>query len=123
MTADLATSYGLLRHDVGAVPITRDVVRARGAEATTFLQGQLSQEVEGLAEGASAWTFVLQPQGKVDSWARVTRVAADELLLDVDGGFGEALVERLSRFAAAFSWPTRPDPHPVEMRYLSSPGR
>src|SRR5947207_788744 len=98
MTADLATSYGLLRHDVGAVPITRDVVRARGAEATTFLQGQLSQEVEGLAEGASAWTFVLQPQGKVDSWARVTRVAADELLLDVDGGFGEALVERLSRF-------------------------
>jgi folate-binding protein YgfZ len=80
------------------VEVDRDVVRVTGADAVSFLQGQISQDVEGLAVGASAWSFVLQPQGKVDAWFRVTRVAPEELLLDVDGGFGEALVSRLERF-------------------------
>ena len=36
--------------------------------------------------------------GKVDAWLRVTRDADDEFVLDVDGGWGDALVERLARF-------------------------
>ena len=80
------------------VEIPRDVVRVTGPDAVSFLQGQVSQDVEGLARGASAWSFVLQPQGKVDAWFRITRVDDAELLLDVDGGFGEALVARLERF-------------------------
>jgi folate-binding protein YgfZ len=80
------------------VEVPRAVVRVTGPDAVSFLQGQISQDVEGLAAGASAWSFVLQPQGKVDAWFRVTRVADEELLLDVDGGFGEALVARLERF-------------------------
>jgi folate-binding protein YgfZ len=80
------------------VAVPRDVVRVTGPDARSFLQGQISQDVLGLAEGASAWSFVLQPQGKVDAWFRVTRTGADEVLLDVDGGFGEALVARLERF-------------------------
>lgn len=35
----------------------------------------------------------------------------------------EGYVDSLSRFAAAFSWPTRPVPQQLESRYLSSPGR
>ena len=80
------------------VEVTRDVVRVTGPDAVTYLQGQVSQDVAALAVGSSAWSFVLQPQGKVDAWFRVSRVADDEVLLDVDGGFGEALVSRLERF-------------------------
>jgi folate-binding protein YgfZ len=80
------------------VEVPRDAVRVTGPDAVSFLQGQVSQDVAGLAVGASAWSFVLQPQGKVDSWFRVSRMADDELVLDVDGGFGEALVARLERF-------------------------
>lgn len=80
------------------VEVPRDVVRATGPDAVSFLQGQVSQDVAGLAVGTSAWSFVLQPQGKVDSWFRVSRTGDDELLLDVEGGFGEALVSRLERF-------------------------
>lgn len=76
----------------------RDVVEVRGPDAVTFLQGQLSQDVAGLAVGASAWTFVLQPQGKVAAWARATRVADDAVVLDTDAGWGDALVARLQRF-------------------------
>ena len=76
----------------------RDVVRVAGPDAATYLQGQISQDVDALAVNTSTWTFVLQPQGKVDSWARITKVSADEFLLDVDQGHGEALEARLNRF-------------------------
>lgn len=96
--ADLVGDYEALRHGAGAVWVPRDVVRAVGPDAVSFLQGQLSQEVAALAVGDSAWSFVLQPTGKVDALVRVTRMGEDELLLDTDGGFGDALVARLGRF-------------------------
>src|SRR5690348_12569745 len=68
-----------------AVTLDRDVIRAAGPDAVSYLQGQLSQDVDGLEVGRSAWSLVLQPQGKVDAWMRVTRVASDEFLLDLDG--------------------------------------
>ena len=87
-----------LRTTEGAVRIERDVVTVTGVEALSFLQGQLSQDVEALGVGGSAWSLLLQPTGKVDAWLRVTRQADDELLLDVDAGFGDAVLARLQRF-------------------------
>ena len=83
---------------LGAVELPRDVVRVSGLDAVTYLQGQLSQDVEVLDVGATSWTFVLQPTGKVDVWGRVTRTASDAFVLDVEAGAGEALVQRLQRF-------------------------
>ncbi len=77
---------------------TRDVVTVSGEEATTYLQGQISQDVLGLAVGASAWSLILQPQGKVDAWFRITKTGEDAYVLDVDAGHGEALLARLKRF-------------------------
>jgi folate-binding protein YgfZ len=77
---------------------TRDVVSVRGADAATYLQGQVSQDVRNLAVGASAPTFVLAPQGKVDGWGRVQRTGEDEFAIDVDAGAGAAWQARLSRF-------------------------
>jgi len=74
------------------------VVRVAGPEARTYLQGQLSQDVEALAVGTSADTFVLQPTGKVDAWMRISRLDDDEYLLDVDAGWGDVVVARLKRF-------------------------
>jgi folate-binding protein YgfZ len=90
--------YRSLRSDVGAVWVPRDVVRVAGPEAVSYLQGQLSQDVEALSAGASAESLLLSPQGKIDALIRVTRTADDELLIDVDGGHGEAVVARLRRF-------------------------
>ncbi len=89
--------YAALRDDVGAIELRRDVVRAAGPDTVAFLQGQLSQDVD-LAMGASAWAFLLQPQGKVVALLRVTRRGDDEYLLDTDGGFGPAVLERLQRY-------------------------
>lgn len=81
-----------------AARVPRDAVRVAGPDAESYLQGQLSQDVAALAVGDSAWSFVLQPQGKVDAWMRVTRVAEDTFVLDVDAGWGGAVVARLQRF-------------------------
>ncbi|MGH9164831.1 MAG: YgfZ/GcvT domain-containing protein [Acidimicrobiales bacterium] len=95
---DLDDDYRALRHDAGVVELARDLLSAKGPDAASFLQGQLSQDVAGLAVGASADSLLLQPQGKVEALLRVTRVTTDELVLDVDGGWGEAVMARLNRF-------------------------
>jgi folate-binding protein YgfZ len=95
---DPAAGYRALREAVGAVPVDRDALRVAGADAVTYLQGQLSQDVEAIDPGSSAWSLILQPQGKVDAWVRVSRVAPDGFVLDVDGGYGDAVAARLRRF-------------------------
>ena len=95
---DLAGDYRALREAVGAVWVPRDFVLVAGPDAITFLQGQLSQDVAALQVGASAMSLLLEPQGKVDALLRVTRTGAEEAVLDVQGGWGEAVVARLQRF-------------------------
>jgi len=95
---DLDDGYRALREGVAAVRLPRDAVVVSGPDAVTYLQGQLSQDVAGLAVGSSTWSFVLSPQGKVDGWLRVTRTADDRLVLDADAGAGESLLARLERF-------------------------
>ena len=108
---DLRTTLGWFGED-------RDVVRVAGPEAVAYVQGQLSQDVEGLAVGASARSFVLQPTGKVDAWVRVTRTGDDELVLDVDGGHGEAVVARLRRFLLR----TKAEVDPLDWRTVALRG-
>ena len=93
-----------------ALPVARDVIRASGPDTVTFLQGQLSQDVAVLQIGASAWSFLLAPQGKVEAWLRVTRTEESVIVLDVDAGFGDAVVARLQRFKLR----TRCDLEPLE---------
>jgi folate-binding protein YgfZ len=81
-----------------AARTSRDVLTVEGDDAVSYLQGQLSQDVERLAVGEATWSFVLAPQGKVDGWGRVQRVAGDGFRIDVDPGAGSAWEARLRRF-------------------------
>ena len=78
--------------------LPRDAVRVGGADAAAFLQGQISQDVDTVAPGESAWSLVLAPQGKVVAWFRLTGLQDGGFLLDLDAGFAPALVARLERF-------------------------
>src|SRR5829696_4431751 len=98
LTGDRAAGYHALRGGGGWWVRPRDLVLVRGADAESYLQGQLSQDVAELAPGASACSFLLQPDGKVTAWLRVTRLGADGFALDVEPGWGAAVVERLRRF-------------------------
>jgi len=95
---DIEAAYQALRDGAAARPLGRDVVRVAGPDAAPYLQGQLSQEVEGLEEGAARESLILSPQGRVDAYVRVARLGPEEFVLDTEGGFGPAVVSRLERF-------------------------
>jgi folate-binding protein YgfZ len=76
----------------------RDVVVVEGPDAMTYLQSQASQDLRALGVGQRAWTFLLEPTGKVVALARVTRTADERFELDTDAGAGETLLARVNRF-------------------------
>ena len=76
----------------------RDTVTVTGVDAMTYLQSQLSQEIRDLGVGESRWTFLLEPNGKIDVLARVTRTSDETFRLDTDAGFGDVLLARVNRF-------------------------
>lgn len=82
---------------MGACATERAVLAVAGPDAEAFLQGQLSQDIEALAQGQSAWSLILQPQGRIDALVRVTRRSSDQFILDTDGPL-EQVIARLKRF-------------------------
>jgi len=95
---DLEADTAALRSGAGAFRAARDVVAVRGPEAETYLQGQLSQDLSALAIGASADSLLLEPDGKLSALLRVTRTDGQGFVLDVEGGYGDAVMARLRRF-------------------------
>jgi folate-binding protein YgfZ len=81
-----------------AVRIHRDVITARGADARTFLHSQLSNDIASLAVGASRYSFVLEPTGKLTALVRVKCESDDSFVIDVDEGCGQSALARLNRF-------------------------
>lgn len=75
-----------------------DRVLVSGPDASTYLHSQLSQDLRVLGTGAEAWSFVLQPTGRIDALVLVRRTADESFELCVDLGWGETLVARLNRF-------------------------
>jgi len=96
--SDLATETAALRTGAGAFAPFRDVISVQGVDAEAYLQGQVSQDIVALAVGESADSLLLQPDGKLAALLRVTRTDAQGFVLDVDGGFGDAVVARLRKF-------------------------
>lgn len=92
-----ADGYRALRGAGARVATARDLLWVRGADTVAFLQGQLSADVAGLVEGASTRSFLLEPQGKVSAWLRVSR-RGDAVALDVEPGRGAPALARLERF-------------------------
>jgi folate-binding protein YgfZ len=100
------------------VETPRDAVRVAGPDALDYLQGQVSQDLRPLAVGESRWTFLLQPNGRVDVLARAWRTDDDVFVFDTDAGFGDELAARISRFKIR----VKVDIEPLEWRCVAVRG-
>ncbi|HTX63020.1 MAG TPA: hypothetical protein VMD28_05245 [Acidimicrobiales bacterium] len=98
VAGNLLCEYEALRQGTGAYRLPVDVVAVRGRDATSYLQGQLSQDVAPLGVGSSAPSLLLEPDGKLAALVRVTRAGDDSYVLDTDEGFGALVAARLQRF-------------------------
>ncbi len=91
-------AYAALRGTAAVHRLSRDVLSVSGPDATSYLQGQCSQDVSALGERATAESLLLSPQGKIDAYLRLTRMGGDTFIVDTDQGFGPVVQARLERF-------------------------
>jgi folate-binding protein YgfZ len=96
--SELADQVAALRHGAGAFISPREVLSIQGTDAEAYLQGQVSQDIVALAVGESSDSLLLAPDGKLIALVRITRTDAQGFLLDVDAGFGDAVMARLRKF-------------------------
>ncbi|MBA3329196.1 MAG: folate-binding protein YgfZ [Solirubrobacterales bacterium] len=78
-----------------------------GAEAASFLSGQVTNDVEALAEGTGCYAAFLTHKGKMLGDLRILRVGApgvpgSELLLDTERVALQALFDLIRRFKIGF---------------------
>ncbi len=92
----------------------RDVVVVEGPDAMTYLHSQVSQDLRPMAVGDRAWTFLLEPTGKVAAFARIARVGDERFELDTDAGYGESLLARVNRFKIRVAAESTLVPAPVD---------
>ena len=73
-------------------------LRARGADARAFLQGQLSCDVTRLATGRSLGGGYHNPQGRVVALLRLVELAADDIIALLPGELVTTVALRLQKF-------------------------
>ncbi|HZF79373.1 MAG TPA: folate-binding protein [Rubrivivax sp.] len=84
--------HGAVRlHDWG-------VIRASGAEARKFLQGQLTQDMNAVAEGQARLAGFCSAKGRLQASFVIWQGAADEFLLACSADVLTATLKRLSMF-------------------------
>jgi tRNA-modifying protein YgfZ len=75
-----------------------DTITAIGPDTQKFLHSLLSQHIDSIDVGLGAWSFLLQPQGKVVALLHVSRETEDGFVLRSDAGSGAGLLAMLSRY-------------------------
>ena len=104
MSGGRPPSYGdvtgeyLAAHDgAGIAAGSVELLWVTGPDAVSFLDGQLSQDIEGLTPGSVARSFLLEPRGKLRALLWVLR--GDERVgLVTDAGVADVAAEQLERF-------------------------
>jgi tRNA-modifying protein YgfZ len=98
----LATDYRAITEACGLLDRSeRGKLALSGADAATFLQGQVSNDVEGLAPGTGCYAAFLTPKGKMLGDVRVL-ATSDELLLDTERVSLQALFNMIRRFSLGY---------------------
>lgn len=98
----LATDYRAITEACGLLDRSeRGKLALSGADAATFLQGQVSNDVEGLAPGTGCYAAFLTPKGKMLGDVRIL-ATADELLLDTERVALQALFNMIRHFSLGY---------------------
>jgi tRNA-modifying protein YgfZ len=98
----IAAEYRALREECGLLDRSeRGKLALAGAEAKSFLQGQVSNDVEALSPGSGCYAAFLTPKGKMLGDLRILD-AGDELLLDTERSALQQLFNMIRRFSIGY---------------------
>ena len=83
----------------GALPLTHwGLIRARGADAVKFLQGQLTNDVAGMSDAQVRLAGFCSAKGRLQASFVVWKLAHDDLLLACSASVLPATLKRLAMF-------------------------
>ena len=100
--ASLESEYRVVTEDCGLVDRSeRGKLALTGSEAKSFLQGQVTNDVERLAPGEGCYAAFLTPKGKMLGDLRILDTGA-ELLLDTERPSLQALFNMIRRFSIGY---------------------
>jgi folate-binding protein YgfZ len=96
---ELDGQYRALRDLAGLVDRSeRAKLVVTGSESVTYLQGQITNDVEAAAVGEGCYAALLDRKGHMRADLRVLRVAHDELWLDTEAIAGSAVQQHLEMY-------------------------
>src|ERR1700748_1163478 len=78
VSASASATGALSMHKKAAMLEDRGVLSVSGADSASFLQGLLTNDVEGLESGEARYAALLTPQGKILFDMIVVRAPGDE---------------------------------------------
>jgi folate-binding protein YgfZ len=96
---ELDGQYRALRDEAGYLERPRAAIKVSGAEAAEYLQGQLTNDVEGLEPDEGAYAALLDRKGHLKADMRVLRLGADELWLDLEPDRGPDVLRHLRTYS------------------------
>jgi folate-binding protein YgfZ len=101
-TDTLAEEYRVITEACGLLDRSeRGKLALTGAAAAVFLQGQVTNDIEGLEPGAGCYAAFLTPKGKMLGDLRILN-SGDELLLDTERVALQELFNMIRRFRVGY---------------------
>ena len=98
---DWLAEHAALRATAGVLDFGfRSRLCLTGADRARFLHGQVTNNVKDLPTGAGCYAAVVNAKGKMESDLNIYNLP-DELLLDFEPGFSQAIQQRLEKYLVA----------------------
>jgi folate-binding protein YgfZ len=99
-TVELDAQYRQLREDCGLLDRSdRGKIRVAGPDATEYLQGQLTNDVEALEEDRGCYAALLDRKGHLQSDMRVLRLSSGGIWLDLEPEPTAAVLSHLRTYS------------------------
>ena len=98
-TLEIDAQYRAMREGAGLLDRSDRVrIVVSGSEAAEFLQGQLTNDTEGLYPGEGCYAALLDRKGKIRADLRVIRTGRDEFLIDTEPETGNLILRHLGMY-------------------------
>src|SRR5690242_12652494 len=98
-TVELDAQYRQLRDECGLLDRGgRGKILVSGSDAAEFLQGQLTNDIEAVAEGAGCYAALLDRKGHLQSDLRVLHLS-NGIWLDLEPGPAPAVLSHLRTYS------------------------
>lgn len=95
---DIDAEYRQVREECGLLLRSRSAIEVSGAEAGEYLQGQVTNDAEGLPVGDGCYALLLDRKGHIQADMRILRLDTDRYRIDTSPAAGPALLKHLDMY-------------------------